>query len=163
MEKLSKSIEVDVPVRTAYNQWTQFEDFPLFMPNVLAVRQLDETHLHWSTRWWQGVDENWEAEIVDQIPDQRITWKSITGKPNAGMVSFEPLGEHRTRVSLAMAYEPQGFIEHLGDLAGLIDVQVKRSLEGFKHFIEQRQAPTGAWRGEVRNEREQPQPPRTQH
>lgn len=152
MQQVRKSIDVDVPIRTAYNQWTQFEEFPRFMRGVLSVRQMDDTHLRWNTRWWGGVDANWDAEIEEQTPDSRIAWKSVTGTPNAGEVTFEPLGDSRTRVNLVISYSPQGFVGMLGDLSGAIDRQVDLSLRGFKEFIELRGAPTGAWRGEVHDD-----------
>jgi uncharacterized membrane protein len=148
MERIEKTIEVDRPVRTVYNQWTQFEDFPKFMTGVESVRQLDETRLHWKAEVW-GKDEEWESEITEQTPDERISWRSTAGPRNAGTVRFEPLGPDRTRVRLALAYEPEGVVENLGDMIGAMDGQVQSSVEEFKKFIEGRGRETGAWRGSV--------------
>jgi uncharacterized membrane protein len=154
MERVEKVIEVDCPVRTVYNQWTQFEEFPRFMDGVKEVRQLDDTHVHWHAEVW-GKDKEWDAEITEQEPDNRISWKSISGAPNAGTVRFEPLGADRTKVRLAMAYEPEGAVENVGDSLGLFSARVQRTVEDFKTFIEKRGSETGAWRGEVDNSRAQ--------
>jgi uncharacterized membrane protein len=149
MERIEKSIEVKCPVRTAYNQWTQFEDFPRFMTGVKEVKQLDDTHMHWHAEIW-GKDKEWDSEIVEQVPDQRIAWRSTSGDaPNAGAVRFEPLGPDRTRVHLTMAYEPQGVVENVGDALGIMSARVQNTVEDFKKYIESRGAETGAWRGEV--------------
>jgi uncharacterized membrane protein len=152
MERVEKVIEVDCPVRTVYNQWTQFEEFPRFMDGVKEVRQLDDTHVHWHAEVW-GKDKEWDAEITEQEPDNRISWKSISGAPNAGTVRFEPLGADRTKVRLAMAYEPEGAVENVGDSLGVFSARVQRTVEDFKTFIEKRGSETGAWRGEVDNSR----------
>jgi uncharacterized membrane protein len=148
MRQIEKTIEVDCPVRTVYDQWTQFEDFPKFMAGVKSVRQLDDTHLHWQAEVW-GKDEAWDAEITEQTPDTRISWKSVSGAKNAGTVRSEPLGPERTRVRLALAYEPEGVVENLGDMMGVMERQVQSSVDDFKKFIEERGQATGAWRGEV--------------
>lgn len=148
MERVEKFIEVNRPVSTVYNQWTQFEEFPFFMTGVKEVRQIDDTHLYWRAEVW-GKEKEWEAEITEQEPDTRISWKSITGAPNAGTVRFEPLGDDRTRVRLTMAYDPKGLIENVGDALGLFTAQVESSVEQFKQFIESRGQESGAWRGEV--------------
>jgi uncharacterized membrane protein len=150
MERIEKTVEVDCPVRTVYNQWTQFEDFPKFMAGVKSVRQIDDTHLRWQAEVW-GKDEQWEAEITEQTPDERISWKSTAGAANAGTVRFEQLGPDRTRVRLVMAYEPEGAIENIGSKLGALDRQVQSSVDDFKRFIEDRGRETGAWRGEVRD------------
>jgi uncharacterized membrane protein len=154
MERVEKVIEVDCPVGTVYNQWTQFEEFPRFMAGVKEVRQLDDTHVHWHAEVW-GKDKEWDAEITEQEPDNRISWKSISGAPNAGTVRFEPLGADRTKVRLAMAYEPEGAVENVGDSLGVFSARVQRTVEDFKTFIEKRGSETGAWRGEVDNSRAQ--------
>jgi uncharacterized membrane protein len=154
MERVEKVIEVDCPVRTVYNQWTQFEEFPRFMAGVKEVRQLDDTHVHWHAEVW-GKDKEWDAEITEQEPDNRISWKSISGAPNAGTVRFEPLGADRTKVRLAMAYEPEGAVENVGDNLGVFSARVQRTIEDFKTFIEKRGSETGAWRGGVDNSRAQ--------
>lgn len=148
MERVDKAIDVNCPVRTVYNQWTQFEDFPRFMSGVKEVRQLDDTHLHWHAEVW-GKDKEWDAEITEQVPDERISWRSVSGAPNAGTVRFEPLGPERTRVRLVMGYEPDGALENIGDALGVFTSRVQHSVEQFKKFIESRGAETGAWRGEV--------------
>ena len=150
MERIEKTIEVHQPVRTVYNQWTQFEEFPRFMAGVKEVRQLDDTHVHWHAEIF-GKDKEWDAEITQQVPDQCIAWRSTSGDaPNAGMVSFEPMSSDRTRVRLTMDYEPQGMVENVGDAVGLLSKRVQTTVEDFKKFIESRGAETGGWRGEVR-------------
>jgi ribosome-associated toxin RatA of RatAB toxin-antitoxin module len=148
MERIEKSIEVGCPVRTVYNQWTQFEDFPKFMDGVKEVKQLDDTHVHWHAEVW-GKDKEWDAEITEQVPDERISWRSVSGALNAGTVRFEPVGPDRTRVRLVMAYEPEGAIENIGDALGVMSGRVEHTVRDFKKFIEQRGQETGAWRGEV--------------
>ncbi len=149
MERIEKSIEVKCPVHTVYNQWTQFEEFPRFMTGVKEVKQLDDTHMRWHAEIW-GKDKHWDAEIVEQVPDRRIAWRSTTGDaPNAGAVRFEPLGPDRTRVHLTMAYEPKGAVENVGDALGIMSARVQNTVEDFKKFIEKRGGETGAWRGEV--------------
>ncbi len=148
MPTVEKSINVHVPVRTAYNQWTQFEEFPKFMEGVEEVRQLDDTHLYWRTRI-AGNDEEWEAEITEQIPDERIAWRSTGGTPNGGVVMFRPVSDVDTQVMVQMTYEPQGVVEKAGDMLGIVEHRVEKDLERFKAFIEKRGAATGAWRGEV--------------
>ncbi len=148
MTKIEESIEVDVPVTTAYNQWTQFEDFPQFMEGVESVSQTDDTHLHWAAEI-AGNREEWEAEITEQRPDERVAWRAIAGRGNSGVVTFQPLGEGRTRVDVQMEYEVEGLTEKLGSAVGADDRRVKGDLERFKQFIENRGTETGAWRGEV--------------
>jgi uncharacterized membrane protein len=148
MERIEKTVEVDCPVRTVYNQWTQFEDFPKFMAGVKEVRQLDDTHLHWRAEVW-GKDKEWDAEITEQEPDKRVSWRSVGGATNAGTVRFEPLAENRTLVRLALSYEPEGITENIGSAMGAMTTQVEKSVRDFKQFIEQRGQETGAWRGEV--------------
>ncbi len=149
MERIEKSVEVNCPVRAVYNQWTQFEEFPRFMSGVKEVQQIDDTHTHWRATIW-GKEKEWDAEITEQVPDQRISWRSISGDaPNAGTVRFEPIDGDRTRVRLTMAYEPQGALENIGDALGAMSSQVESTVKDFKKFIEQRGAETGGWRGEV--------------
>jgi uncharacterized membrane protein len=152
MERVEKIVEVDQPLRTVYNQWTQFEEFPRFMTGVREVRQLDPTHVHWRAAIW-GQEEEWDAEITEQDPDQRISWKSISGPFNAGTVRFEPLGPDRTRVRLVMAYRPDGTVENLGDAVGMFGARVQTTVDEFKKFIEARGRETGAWRGKVDDSR----------
>ncbi len=148
MERIEKTFEVDCPVGTVYNQWTQFEQFPRFMEGVEEVRQLDDTHLHWRAKI-AGKQKEWDAEIVEQVPDQRIAWRSTSGAANAGTVRFEPLNKERTRVKLTMEYEPQGFVEKTGDMVGVVSHKVENAVEKFKKLIEARRSETGGWRGEV--------------
>ena len=138
MERIEKTIEIDRPVRTVYNQWTQFEEFPRFMDGVKEVKQLDDTHVHWHAEMF-GKDKEWDAEITEQVPDQKIGWRSISGDaPNAGVVRFEPIGPDRTLVRLVMAYEPQGATESVGDALGLMSSRVEKSVKQFKKYIESR-------------------------
>lgn len=148
MERIEKSIEVEVPVRTAYNQWTQFEEFPRFMEGVREVRQLDDTHLYWHSEI-AGKDKEFQSEIVEQTPDQRVAWRSVSEVKTAGTVSFEPLGPTRTRIVLVMEYEPEGALENVGDMLGVLSRRVEGDLERFKKFIESRGVESGEWRGEV--------------
>jgi uncharacterized membrane protein len=148
MEQVEKTIEVNRPLSTVYNQWTQFEDFPEFMEGVKEVRQLDDTHLHWRAEIW-GKEKEWDAEITEQEPDRRISWRSTSGARNAGTVRFEPLGPESTRVRLTMAYEPEDAVENVGDALGIFSARVENSVRDFKEFIENRGQETGAWRGEV--------------
>ena len=148
MSTIEQSIDVNVPVHTAYNQWTQFEEFPRFMEGVEEVRQLDERRLHWRANIGGRVEE-WDAVITEQHPDERIAWKNTTGAANAGVVTFHRLVDNKTRIMLQMEYEPQGVVENLGDLLGVVSRRVAHDLERFKEFIEARGHETGAWRGEV--------------
>ena len=149
METIEKSIEVNAPLRQVYNQWTQFEEFPKFMEGVETVRQLDDQRLFWRAEIW-GKTEEWEAEIYEQIPDQRIAWRSVSGVPNAGAVSFESIDPNTTRVTLTINYEPQGALEKIGDALGVVSARVEGDLKRFRDFIEERGRATGAWRGEIR-------------
>lgn len=152
MPRFEESIDVDVPVRIAYDQWTQFEDFPKFMEGVERVVQRDDRTLDW-TATIGGRRKEWTAEITDQTPDLRIAWKSVDGAENAGAVLFQALGEDRTRVKLRIDADPEGPIETVGANVGVLQGQVKGDLERFKEFIERRRMPTGAWRGEIHGER----------
>jgi uncharacterized membrane protein len=148
MSQIEQSIDVRVPVRTAYNQWTQFEDFPKFMEGVAEVRQLDDTRLTWIAEIG-GQRREWEAKISEQIPDERVAWTIMEGPTHAGVVTFHRLSDDATRIMLQMEYEPEGFVEKLGDKLGAVKTRVKGDLERFKEFIESRGTETGAWRGEV--------------
>ena len=148
MAMVEESIEVDVPVTTAYNQWTQFEEFPQFMEGVESVTQMDDTHLRWAAEI-AGKREEWEAEITDQQPDQRVAWRSTAGRGNSGVVTFQPIDQGRTRVNVQMTYEAEGLTEKLGGAVGADSRRVQGDLERFKQFIESRGTETGAWRGEV--------------
>jgi uncharacterized membrane protein len=145
---VEESIEVSVPVSTAYNQWTQFEDFPRFMDSVHEVRQVDSTHLHWRADV-AGKEKEWDAEITEQIPDKRIAWTSTSGVSNGGVVTFHKLDDTTTKVMLQMQYTPEGAVENIGDFLGAVRMEARRNLERFKEMIEARGRETGAWRGEV--------------
>jgi uncharacterized membrane protein len=148
MSEKEKSVEVDVPVSVAYNQWTQFESFPQFMDGVESVTQLDDRRLHWVAEI-AGVKREWDAEITDQEPDRRIAWRSIDGTGNAGVVTFQPLDTNRTQVTLDIDIEPQDLVEKIGDKLGFVSKQSEGDLKKFKDFIESRGRETGAWRGEI--------------
>lgn len=148
MASMTKSIDVHVPVRTAYNQWTQFEEFPQFMEGVKEVKQLDNRRLHWRAEI-AGKDQEWYAVITEQIPDQRVAWASTTGAKNDGTATFQPLGPDKTRVILQLDYEPDGIVEEAGDKLGFVSRRVAGDLARFKKFIEARGAATGAWRGSI--------------
>lgn len=149
MSSFRDSIEVDVPLSTAYNQWTQFEDFPKFMDGVREVTQTDDTHTHWRADI-AGQEHEWDAEITDQIPDRRIAWRSTSGPKNAGAVSFHRVSDNRTRIMLQMEHDPQTFAEEIGEATGLVKMRVKNNLRDFKSFVEGRGSETGAWRGTVK-------------
>jgi uncharacterized membrane protein len=146
--RIEKSIDIDVPVRTAYDQWTQFEEFPTFMEGVESVHQLDDRRLHWRAEVG-GKTLEWDAEIVEQQPDMRIAWRSTTGPKNAGVVSFYRLADDRCRATLQVDYEPRGFVETVGDWFGVMSRRVEGDLERFKKFIEERGVETGAYRGTI--------------
>ncbi|WP_333774638.1 SRPBCC family protein [Streptomyces sp. IBSBF 3136] len=149
MSTVRKSVDVDVPVHTAYNQWTQFEDFPNFMEGVEEVRQLDDRHNHWTTKIG-GVRREFDTEIVDQLPDDRITWRAVDGDTQQrGSVRFERLDDGHTRVELTMEIEPSGIAEKSGDMLGVIDRRVKGDLHRFKDYIE-KHGESGSWRGRIR-------------
>ncbi len=155
MSTVEKSIEVQTPVSTAYNQWTQFEDFPKFMEGVKEVRQLDDTHLHWRAEV-AGKEKEWDAQITEQIPDQRIAWRSMGGTPNAGVVTFHRISDDTTRIMVQMDYETESMTEKVGDAIGVLSRRVEGDLERFKEFIETRGHETGAWRGNVQQGQQQP-------
>jgi uncharacterized membrane protein len=148
MAEVKESIELNVPVSTAYNQWTQFEEFPKFMDNVESVTQLDDTHLRWIAEVG-GKREEWKAEITHQQPDKVIAWRAIEGRDNSGRVEFEPAGADRTRIEVTMTWEPEGLIEAAADKIGVSDRAVQVDLERYKELIESRGVESGAWRGEV--------------
>jgi uncharacterized membrane protein len=148
MPTVEQSIEVNVPVSTAYNQWTQFEEFPSFMEGVEEVRQLDETHLHWVVSHG-GQRHEWDAEITEQRADERVAWRSTGGKGNAGAVTFHRIDENTTRLMVQLDWEIEGMMDQLGAALGADDRRVKTDLERFKEMIEARGEETGAWRSEV--------------
>jgi hypothetical protein len=152
MSDVTASVDVEVPLRTAYNQWTQFESFPEFMSGVIAIRQLDDRHTHWVTEV-AGARREFDAEIVEQVPDQRISWRSTDGDVrHQGVVTFQPTEEGATRVTVDLAWEPEGLVEKAGGAIGMDRLQIKADLERFRRFIEARGSETGQWRGRVPDE-----------
>jgi uncharacterized membrane protein len=149
VSKIEESIDVEVPVRTAYNQWTQFESFPEFMGGVDKVTQTSDTMTHWEISV-DGVKREFDAEITEQTPDQRIAWNSLAGADHSGVVTFHRLDEGKTRIMLQLESDPEGVIETVADKLGFLKRQAKGDLERFKKFIESRGGETGAWRGEVK-------------
>ncbi len=152
MSSIEQSIEVNVPVRTAYNQWTQFEDFPHFMEGVEKVHQIDDVNLHWVAEIL-GQHREWDSKITEQIPDERIAWTNVTGATNAGVVTFHRIDDNTTKIMLQIEFDPDGFAEKAADALGLVRGRVKGDLERFKTFIESRGQETGAWRGEVEQDK----------
>ena len=150
MKTIEESIEVDVPVSTAYNQWTQFETFPKFMDGVDRVEQTDDTHLRWAAEVG-GERREWDAEITEQHPDHRVAWKALDQDVPNGVVTFHKLDDTRTKVMVQMDYEPEGMKESVGSAVGIDSRRVKGDLESFKEFIESRGGETGSWRGDVEN------------
>jgi uncharacterized membrane protein len=151
MATITKSIDVNVPITTAYNQWTQFETFPQFMGGVDQITQLDDRHLQWTVSIG-GQTREFDAEITEQHPDERVAWKSTDGKTHAGVVTFHKLNDDETRVTVQLDWQPEGVTEKAGAAVGLDDHQVSSDLSRFKKFIENRQQESGAWRGEVPRE-----------
>ena len=149
--KIEEQIKLDVPLRAAYNQWTQFEEFPQFMEGVEEVRQLDDKTLHWVASIG-GNREEWDAQIIEQVPDQRIVWESIDGKQTRGRVEFSPQGSSHSTVQLTMEYTPEGVMQKVGSAAGLDARRVRGDLDRFKQLIESRGTEDGAWRGEIQEE-----------
>jgi uncharacterized protein YndB with AHSA1/START domain len=150
MGSTTHSIDVTAPLKAVYNQWTQFEDFPRFMEGVVEIRQQGPRTLFWRANVG-GKDKHWEAEILEQVPDTRIVWESTDGTQNRGLIAFEALDSERTRITLTMEYEPEGFIERAGDALGIPSGQVEGDLKRFRDFIEKRKMETGSWRGEIAN------------
>lgn len=152
MANIERSIDVNVPVRTAYNQWTQFEEFPKFMEGVQEVKQLGDKNLHWRANI-AGKEEEWDAVITEQEPDMRVAWTNTTGARNAGVVTFHRIDDGKTRVMLQLDYEPEGVIENVGSALGFVERRVEGDLKRFKEFIESRGHETGGWRGEIEQEK----------
>jgi uncharacterized membrane protein len=148
MSTIVQSIDVEVPVRTAYNQWTQFEEFPKFMEGVERIDQLDDTRLRWVAKV-AGKTKEWDAKITEQTPDQRVAWTATSGDGNAGVVTFHRIDDNKTRVTVQMDVAPEGVVEKVGDAIGVPERVVKDDLERFKEFIERRGSESGAWRGEI--------------
>ena len=155
--KVEKKILVNVPVSVAYNQWTQFEDFPHFMNGVKSVTQLDDQRLEWVAEL-AGVRRQWTAKILEQVPDRKVSWAATEGATNAGSVTFEDVGGGQTQVHLVLEYEPEGLVEKVGDKLNVVENQAEGDLERFKAFIEAEGYATGAWRGSVGTGTEADQP-----
>ncbi|WBB81470.1 SRPBCC family protein [Micromonospora sp. WMMD882] len=153
MGGVTEHVDVDVPIRTAYDQWTQFEEFPQFMEGVEEVRQVSDTMTHWKVEI-AGVKREFDAQITEQLPDERVAWNSTGGTKHGGVVTFHRLDEEHTRITLQLEFEPQGVVEQAGDKLGIVDRRAKGDLERFKSFIERRGQESGAWRGQV----DRPQP-----
>ncbi len=148
MASVTKSIDVDVPITTVYNQWTQFESFPKFMGGVESITQTDDTHTHWKTKI-AGVEREFDTVVTEQHPEERVAWKSTDGTTHAGVVTFHRLDDRKTRVTVQLDWQPEGLVEKAGALVGVDDRQVNADLDRFKEFIEDRGSATGAWRGDV--------------
>jgi uncharacterized membrane protein len=148
MSTVHESIEIDAPVRAAYDQWTQFESFPDFMEGVKEVSQIDDTRLHWVAEI-AGKQEEWQAEITEQVPDHRIAWRSVSGNGNDGSVTFESLDSARSRVTVGFEHEAEGLVEKVGSALGLDNRRVRGDLERFRDLVEARGTGPGGWRGEV--------------
>jgi uncharacterized protein (TIGR02271 family) len=151
MSATTHSIEVDAPLRAVYNQWTQFEEFPRFMDGIEQVRQEGEKRLFWRARIGGQVKE-WEAEITNQIPDERVAWESVDGSPNSGTVIFQSISPGRTKITATIEYEPEGLLEKTGDALGIPSGRMQADLERFRNFMEEKGGETGGWRGEIRND-----------
>jgi uncharacterized membrane protein len=151
MATAETSIDVQVPIGTAYDQWTQFEQFPKFMADVESVRQLDDRNLHWTVKI-AGVSREFDAEITEQHPEERVAWRSTGGVEHAGVVTFHKLADDRTRVMLQLEMEPEGLVETVGEKTGIVSRAAERDMKNFKEFIESRGVQTGAWRGDIPRE-----------
>jgi uncharacterized membrane protein len=148
MRTSETTVVVDLPVRTVYDQWTQFEEFPEFMGHVDEVRQLDDAHLRWRASIY-GVTREWDAEVTEQVPDRRIAWRAVDGTQNAGQVAFEPVDKEHTKVTLALVVDPHGVGERLATATGIVEDRAESDLKDFKRFIEDRERQTGGWRGRI--------------
>lgn len=148
MSQVQETIDIDVPTRVAYNQWTQFEEFPQFMSNVSLIEQIDDTHQRWTAEVG-GQTRQFDVEIVEQRPDERIAWNTTSGLDHAGVATFHRLDEGKSRLAVQLDFEPEGIAEKAADATGLASRAVKSDLENFKQFIEKRGFETGAWREEV--------------
>jgi uncharacterized membrane protein len=162
VSRFEDTVTVGVPVRVAYDQWTQFEDFPKFMEGVKTVEQIDDQTLRW-TADVAGKTKTWTADITDQTPDERIAWKSIEGADNAGAVLFEPAGSNETRVTLRIEAEPEGAVESAGDALGFLERRVKGDLERFKEYVEGTGGDGHGWRGEIHGDQVQPDARESSH
>lgn len=148
MSTITEAVDVDVPIKVAYDQWTQFESFPNFMEGVQEIRQLDDTHTHWVVKV-AGVTREFDATITEQHPEERVAWRADDGPNHAGVITFHRLDDDKTRVTAQMDLDPEGFVENVADKAGILDRRVKGDMKRFKEFIEGRDSATGSWRGDV--------------
>lgn len=148
MSAIIEAVDVSVPIRVAYGQWTQFESFPHFMAGVEEVRQVDDTHTHWVLDI-AGQTREFDATITEQHPDERVAWKSDAGPEHAGVITFHRLDESHTRVTAQLNIDPEGFVENVADKTGILTHRVKSDMKNFKKFIEEHGGETGAWRGDV--------------
>jgi uncharacterized membrane protein len=148
MSTVTESVDVDVTITTAYDQWTQFESFPQFMDGVEEIRQIDDTHNHWVIKV-AGVTREFDATITEQHPEERIAWRADDGPNHAGVVTFHRLDDNKTRVTAQLDIDPEGFVENVADKAGILDRRIKGDMKRFKEFIESRGSETGGWRGDV--------------
>jgi uncharacterized membrane protein len=148
MSSVIKTVEVDAPLPIVYNQWTQFEEFPRFMEGVDRIKQIDETHTHWTVTV-AGKTKEFDATITEQHPDERIAWKSDSGPNHAGVITFHRLNDTRTRVTAQLEIDPDGFVEAVADKLGVLDRRVQGDLDRFKTFVEERGGETDGWRGDV--------------
>jgi uncharacterized membrane protein len=148
MSTIVESVDVAVPVHTAYNQWTQFEEFPQFMEGVREIRQVNDTLTHWVVEVG-GIKREFDAQITEQHPDERVAWTSVDGPRHAGVVTFHRLDDSHSRVTAQMEIDPEGFVESVADKTGVLDRRVKGDLKRFREFIENRGQETGSWRGDV--------------
>lgn len=146
------SVDVDVPVRMAYDQWTQFERFPEFMDGVESIQQLSDDRLHWVVDI-AGVRREFDTTITEQLPDERIAWTTTEGPTHAGVVTFHRIDDNTTRVTLQMDFEPEGFLENVGDKLGFVQARLRGDMDNFKKFIEYRGTETGGWRGTITQDR----------
>jgi uncharacterized membrane protein len=149
MATVEESIEVAVPLTTAYDQWTQFEEYPQFMENVKEVRQLDDTHLHWVVEL-AGQRHEWDAEVTEQRPDERVAWRNTDGKENAGVVTFHRIDDTHTKLMVQLDFVPEGILEKIGDVLSAPDRRIEGDLRRFKEMVEARGQASGGWRGEVK-------------
>ncbi|WET82347.1 SRPBCC family protein [Amycolatopsis sp. QT-25] len=148
MSTITEMVDVEVPVKTAYDQWTQFESFPQFMEGVEEIRQIDATRTHWVTKFG-GVSREFDATITGQHPDERVAWTSESGPDHAGVITFHRLDDNKTRITAQMDIDPEGFAENVADKLGVLDRRIKGDMKRFKEFIESRGRGSGAWRGDV--------------
>jgi uncharacterized membrane protein len=148
MSAIEESIQVHAPLRAVYDQWTQFEEFPKFMDGIKEVRQIDDTHLHW-VAVFGGQEHEWDAEITEQRPDERVAWKNTDGKDNAGVVTFHRIADDQTQIMVQMDFVPEGIVEKLGNALGVPDHRVKGDLTRFKELVETSDHTADGWREEV--------------